>query len=88
MKESGLNDTFNPGTRAVQSFSASKEAITGALQEGKEAMNRLTRQSRHAVEDWMDGATHNIKRFPIGSVVTAFSVGALVGVLIARNGRR
>jgi hypothetical protein len=35
----------------------------------------------------MDEASHNIKRFPIGSVVMAFSIGALFGVLISRNGR-
>lgn len=87
MKDSVLNDTFISGARVVQGIAASKEAVTDALQEGKETVSAFVKQSRHAVEDWMDNTTHNIKRFPIGSVLMAFSLGALFGVLITRNQR-
>lgn len=87
MRETTIKDTFNAGARMAQNIAASKEAVTDALQEGKETMTAFIKQTRHAAEDWMDEATHNIKRFPVGSVVMAFSLGALFGVLISKNGR-
>ena len=71
----------------VQDIAASKKAVSDALEEGKDTMTKLLKETRDTVEDVLSEATHNIKRFPIGSVVMAFSIGALFGVLISRTGR-
>jgi len=87
MRDNALRNTINSGAKVVEGIAASKEAVSEAFEEGKDTVNKFLKETRHAAEDWMDEATHKIKRFPIGSVVMAFSVGALFGVLISRNGR-
>ena len=87
MRDNALRNTINSGAKVVQGIAASKEAVSEVFEEGKDTVNKFLKETRHAAEDWMDEATHNIKRFPIGSVVMAFSVGALFGVLLSRNGR-
>ena len=87
MRDNALKNTINSGARVVESIAASKEAVAEVLEEGKDTVKQFLKETRHTAEDLLDEATHNIKRFPIGSVVMAFSVGALFGVLISRNGR-
>ena len=87
MRDNALKNTINSGAKVVESIAASKDVVSDALQEGKDTVTRFLKDTRHTAEDLLDEATHNIKRFPIGSVVLAFSVGALFGVLISRNGR-
>jgi ElaB/YqjD/DUF883 family membrane-anchored ribosome-binding protein len=87
MRDNALRNTINSGAKVVESIAASKDAVSDALQEGKDTVAQFLKDTRHTAEDLLDEATHNIKRFPIGSVVLAFSVGALFGVLISRNGR-
>jgi ElaB/YqjD/DUF883 family membrane-anchored ribosome-binding protein len=87
MRNNTLRNTIHSGAKVMQGFAASKEAVSDVLNEGKDTVGQFLKETRHTAEDWMDEATHNIKRFPIGSVVMAFSVGALLGVLISRNGR-
>jgi ElaB/YqjD/DUF883 family membrane-anchored ribosome-binding protein len=87
MRGNTLRNTIHSGAKVVQGIASSKEAVSDAFNEGKDTVTQFLKETRHAAEDWMDEATHNIKRFPIGSVVMAFSVGALFGVLISRNGR-
>jgi ElaB/YqjD/DUF883 family membrane-anchored ribosome-binding protein len=87
MRDNALRNTINSGAKVVESIAASKDAVSDALQEGKDTVRQFLKDTRHTAEDLLDEATHNIKRFPIGSVVIAFSVGALFGVLLSRNGR-
>jgi ElaB/YqjD/DUF883 family membrane-anchored ribosome-binding protein len=87
MRDNALRNTINSGAKVVESIAASKDAVSDALQEGKDTVTQFLKDTRHTAEDVLEEATHNIKRFPIGSVVMAFSVGALFGVLISRNGR-
>jgi ElaB/YqjD/DUF883 family membrane-anchored ribosome-binding protein len=87
MRDNALRNTINSGAKVVESIAASKDAVSDVLQEGKDTVTQFLKDTRHTAEDLLDEATHNIKRFPIGSVVMAFSVGALFGVLISRNGR-
>lgn len=87
MRDNALKNTINSGAKVVESIAASKDVVSDALQEGKDTVTRFLKDTRHTAEDLLDEATHNIKRFPVGSVVMAFSVGALFGVLISRNGR-
>ena len=87
MRNNTLKNTIDSGARTVRNIATSTEAVTEILQDGKDTVGKFLKETRHLAEDWMDEATHKIKRFPIGSVVVAFSVGALFGVLISRTGR-
>ena len=87
MRASALKNTINSGAKVVESIAASKEVVSDAFQEGKDTVTQFLKDTRHSAEDLLDEATHNIKRFPLGSVLMAFSVGAVFGMLIARNGR-
>lgn len=87
MRANALKNTINSGAKVVESIAASKDVVSDALQEGKDTVTQFLKDTRHTAEDLLDEATHNIKRFPIGSVVMAFTVGALLGVMISRNGR-
>ena len=87
MRNNALRDTIHSGAKVVQGIAASKDAVSDAFEEGKDTVTKFLKETRHTAEDWVDEATHNIKRFPIGSVVMAFTVGALFGVLLSRNGR-
>ncbi len=88
MRNNALKHTMDSGARVMENIAASREAVTDVIQDGKETVEKFIKESRQVAEDWMDDAAHKIKRFPIGSVVMAFSVGALFGVLISRTGRR
>jgi ElaB/YqjD/DUF883 family membrane-anchored ribosome-binding protein len=87
MRANTLKNTINSGARVVESIAASKDAVSEAIEEGKDTIRQFLKETRHTAEDLLEEATHNIKRSPIGAVVMAFSVGALFGVLISRNGR-
>ena len=87
MRASALKNTINSGAKVVESIAASKEVVSDAFQEGKDTVTQFLKDTRHSAEDLLDEATHNIKRFPLGSVLMAFSVGAVLGMLISRNGR-
>jgi ElaB/YqjD/DUF883 family membrane-anchored ribosome-binding protein len=84
MKDSLLKDAAKTGERVVERFAASKEAVADAWDDTKVFVKR----TRRTADDLLRDAKYNIKRFPLRSVAVAFSAGALVGVLIARNGRR
>jgi len=87
MTDNTLTSTLNSGAKVMQGIAAKKEAVTDALAEGKDTVRQFVRQTRHKAEDLMDEATHNIKRSPIGSVMMAFGVGVLFGLVVSRNGR-
>jgi ElaB/YqjD/DUF883 family membrane-anchored ribosome-binding protein len=87
MRANAFKNTINSGAKVVESIAASKEVVSDALQEGKDTVTQFLKDTRHSAEDLLDEATHNIKRFPLGSVLMAFSVGAVFGMLISRNGR-
>ncbi|HYL76101.1 MAG TPA: hypothetical protein VEU96_17960 [Bryobacteraceae bacterium] len=84
MKENVLRTATIAGERVVQGFNASKEAVVDALEDGK----KLVKRTQRTAEDLLDDASHNIRRFPFSSVAIAFGAGTMVGILVARNGRR
>ena len=88
MKENVLRDATRTGERVVERLAASKEAVSDALEDGRSAVKHLLKRTRNTAEDLMDDATHNIKRFPIGSVAMAFGVGAMLGMAFGRFARR
>ena len=84
MRENVLKDVAKTGERVLEQFEASKEAVADVWDGTKQFVKRANR----TLEDLASDAKHNIKRFPIRSVALAFGAGAVVGVLISRNGRR
>lgn len=83
MKENVLRTATMAGERVAQGFTASKEAVTEALQDGRKLVKRTRRNAEHL----LDEASHNIRRFPIRSVVIAFGAGIVIGAVASRNGR-
>jgi ElaB/YqjD/DUF883 family membrane-anchored ribosome-binding protein len=83
-----LKEATKAGGRVVQSFAASKEAVVSAIEDGRTVVKQLTKRTRRTVNDLLDDTVHNIKRYPLGSMMIALGVGALVGVVIGRNGKR
>jgi ElaB/YqjD/DUF883 family membrane-anchored ribosome-binding protein len=84
MKENVMRKATIAGERVAQGFTASKEAVVGAFEDGR----KLVKRTRRTAEDLLDEASHNIRRTPIGSVAIAFGVGTMVGFLIARTARK
>ena len=79
-----LRDAAKTGERVVERFTASKEAVADVWDDTRHFVTR----TRRTLEDLLGDAKYNIKRFPLRSVGVAFGAGAVIGVLIARNGRR
>ena len=74
--------------RMIKSGLPSKTRISEGYQDAKSATRRLVKRTRHAAEDLMDDFTHQIKHYPLRSVGIALGAGAILGVLVSRNGRR
>jgi len=83
MKENVLRTATIASERVAQGFTASKEAVAEALKDGRKLMKR----TRRTTEDFLDEASHNIRRFPIRSVVIALGAGIMIGAVLSRNGR-
>ena len=83
MKSNVLKDATKTGERVVERFSASKEAVSDAWDDTRQFVTR----TRRTVRDLLGDAKHNIKRFPFRSVAVAFGAGAVIGILISRNGK-
>ena len=88
MNDSMVKDVSQASERMLDRFAASREAVSEALEEGKAAAKHLAKRTRRAVTDFVGDAEHRIKRFPIRSVAVAFGAGAVLGMLVMRNGRR
>jgi ElaB/YqjD/DUF883 family membrane-anchored ribosome-binding protein len=83
MKENVLRTATIASERVAQGFTASKEAVAEALEDGR----KLVKRTRRSAEDLLDEASHNIRRFPIRSVVIALGAGIVIGAVVSRNGR-
>ncbi len=83
-----LKEASKAGERVVHSFAASKEAVASALEDGRTVVKHIAKRTRRTVNDVLDDTVHQIKRYPLGSMMVALGVGALFGAVIARNGKR
>ena len=83
-----LKEATKAGGRVVHSFAASKEAVVNAIEDGRTVVKHITKRTRRTVNDLLDDTVHQIKRYPLGSIMVALGVGALVGAVISRNGKR
>jgi ElaB/YqjD/DUF883 family membrane-anchored ribosome-binding protein len=83
MKSNVLKDAAKTSERVVERFAASKEAVSDAWDDTRHFVTR----TRRTMRDLLGDAKYNIKRFPLRSVALAFGAGAVVGILISRNGK-
>ena len=83
MKQNVLRDAPKTGERMAERLTASKEAVSDAWDDTRQFVNR----TRRTVRDLLGDAKYNIKRFPFRSVALAFGAGAVIGILISRNGK-
>jgi ElaB/YqjD/DUF883 family membrane-anchored ribosome-binding protein len=83
MKQNVLRDAAKTGERMAERLTASKEAVSDAWDDTRQFVNR----TRRTVRDLLGDAKYNIKRFPFRSVALAFGAGAVIGILISRNGK-
>lgn len=88
MKDNVFTNAAGAGDRVVRSFAASKAAVSEALEDGRESVERLLKRTRNSMDDLLEDASHGIKRFPLRSVAVAFGVGAVVGLVVGRSARK
>jgi ElaB/YqjD/DUF883 family membrane-anchored ribosome-binding protein len=87
MRVTSMKSAIDAGQRAVQDLASSK-AVSDALVDGTATMKKLWKQTCDRADDLMYEAGRSIKRSPMRAVAMAFGAGALLGLLIAKNGRR
>ena len=64
------------------------KAVVSAIDDGRTVVKHLTKRTSRTVNDVLDETFHHIKRYPLGSMMIALGVGALIGVVIGRTARR
>ena len=64
-----------------------KSTVTDAVEDSLVNAKRAAKRGYSSAEDLVDEAAHRIKRYPLGSVIGAFAVGAIVGWLVIGNRR-
>jgi ElaB/YqjD/DUF883 family membrane-anchored ribosome-binding protein len=69
-----------------------KEAVADAAEDGINTAKRAVKQGRRAAEDLVDDAEYQVKQHPLSAVAVSFGIGlglgAVIGVLLTRNGHR
>jgi ElaB/YqjD/DUF883 family membrane-anchored ribosome-binding protein len=95
MKAKVLDKVTDVGAAAAQlgaEVGHKKEAVADAVEDGINAAKRAINRSRRATEDLLDEAQYRVKRHPLNALGISFGVGlglgALIGILVARNGHR
>jgi ElaB/YqjD/DUF883 family membrane-anchored ribosome-binding protein len=68
-----------------------KEAVADAVDNGAVAARHVVKQGRRAAEDLVDDAEYAVKQHPLSALGVSFGIGmglgAVIGVLLAHNGR-
>lgn len=88
MKIGTVSEAAKAGQRAIHDLKISTDTVSETLEDGRAAAERFIGQTRDRVEDLVYQATRRVKRNPLAAVALAFGVGALLGVVLSRNGRR
>ena len=87
MKISTVGDAAKVGQRAIHDLKTSTDTLSETWEDGRAAAERFIDETRDRVEDLVYQATRKIKRSPLAAVALAFGVGALLGVVLSRNGK-
>ncbi len=58
-----------------------------SLEDGQESALRLLKQARETGEDFLYQVNRHVRRHPWKAVGVALAAGALLGVVVSRNGR-
>jgi ElaB/YqjD/DUF883 family membrane-anchored ribosome-binding protein len=88
MKISTVSEAAKAGQRAIHDLKTSTDTLSETWEDGRAAAERFIDETRDRVEDLVYQATRKIKRSPLAAVALAFGVGALLGVVLSRNGKR
>jgi ElaB/YqjD/DUF883 family membrane-anchored ribosome-binding protein len=88
MKISTVSEAAKVGQRAIHDLKTSTDALSETWEDGRAVAERFIDETRDRVEDFVYQATRRVKRNPLAAVAFAFGVGALLGVVLSRNGRR
>ncbi len=68
----------------MERLAISKQAAQDAFEDAKDIVDR----ARHNLQNVLNDARHAVKRRPAQALALAFAAGALVGVVVSRNGKR
>jgi ElaB/YqjD/DUF883 family membrane-anchored ribosome-binding protein len=95
MKAEVLNKVVEVGAAAAQmgaGVERVKETVADAVEDGINTAKRAVKQGRRAAEDLVDDAEYQVKQRPLSAVGVSFAIGlglgAMIGILLARNGHR
>jgi ElaB/YqjD/DUF883 family membrane-anchored ribosome-binding protein len=93
MKAEVLDKAIEVGAAVAQmraGVGRMEETVADAVEGGLSAAKRAVKQGRRAAEDLVDDAEYQVKQHPLGAVGVSFGIGlglgAVIGVLLARNG--
>ena len=82
-----IRESVENGQRVLDKLAAQKRTLSEALEDGRKTANKFLEKTRDNAEDLIYHTTRRVRRSPIRSVAIAFGAGALIGMLISRNGR-
>ena len=88
MKISSVSQAAKVGQRAINDLKTSTDTLSETWEDGRAAAERFIDETRDRIEDFVHQTTRRVKRNPMAAVGLAFGVGALLGVVLSRNGRR
>jgi ElaB/YqjD/DUF883 family membrane-anchored ribosome-binding protein len=82
------NEVKETVQRVEKGVNNAKAAVSGKIEDGKIAAERLLKRGRYVVEDSVDQTLHKIKRNPVRSLALAFTAGAVLGFLVPRLSKK
>lgn len=60
-----------------------KDVVTDAVEDSVITAKRAVKRGYNSAEDMIEEASHQIKRYPLRSVISAFAIGALIGCMLS-----
>ena len=88
MLDSVLDKTSEHVAETAKRASKAAAAMTEAFEEGIGVAKRAVKHGCDATEEFMEDTQQRIKRHPVESLVAAFAVGMVTGLIIGWVGGR
>lgn len=88
MLETVLEKTSEQVAGTARRASKAAAAMTEAFEDGVGAAKKVVKHSCDAAEEFMEDAEQRFKRHPVESLVAAFAVGAVAGMVVGWIGGR